>query len=172
MSAIRAYPVQSIDSVDGGQSLSAVPHLRIVDDEYLREREITNRVLRQREDIGQMNTQVRHRDPVQPLTEPAHSRTGYRMLVVTALRKAVKVIAIMAFAIAAGVGIGMLVYDPGYTGYTTEIIVQPGETLIELASGFNSGMPLPEALQTIREMNGLTTDQVVAGQRLMVPAGH
>lgn len=54
---------------------------------------------------------------------------------------------------------------------TTVVVVQPGQTLWELAAGAAGGGDTREVVRQIRLLNGLTGSGVVPGQALTVPLG-
>ena len=54
---------------------------------------------------------------------------------------------------------------------TATVVVQPGQTLWQIASRVAPGTDPRTTVHRIEELNGLTTATVSAGQRLYVPAG-
>jgi LysM repeat protein len=54
---------------------------------------------------------------------------------------------------------------------TAYITVQPGETLWQIAQRVAPQMDVRDAVDRLRQLNGLSTTTVQAGQRLLVPTG-
>lgn len=60
--------------------------------------------------------------------------------------------------------------DPSSAATTTRVVVQPGQTLWQVAAEAMPGTDTREAITHIRELNALTTSVVLPGQSLLVPA--
>jgi LysM repeat protein len=60
--------------------------------------------------------------------------------------------------------------DPSSVATTTRVVVQPGQTLWQVAAAAMPGTDTREAITYIRELNALTTSVVRPGQSLLVPA--
>lgn len=52
----------------------------------------------------------------------------------------------------------------------TTVLVREGETLTEIAARVDGGAPTRETLQAIRELNGLSSSDLLAGAVIRVPA--
>ena len=52
----------------------------------------------------------------------------------------------------------------------TSMIGRPGQTLSEIASTQLPGLPVADAVARIQVANDLTSDQVHAGQTLLIPS--
>jgi LysM repeat protein len=52
-----------------------------------------------------------------------------------------------------------------------QVVVRPGQSLWSVAESADPGADTRQVIQQIVELNGLTGDAVVAGQRLWVPRG-
>jgi LysM repeat protein len=57
----------------------------------------------------------------------------------------------------------------GESAPVTEVTVQPGDTLWDIASAANPGGELTATVEEIAELNGLEDGQLQAGQELLVP---
>lgn len=57
----------------------------------------------------------------------------------------------------------------GPAGATASVVVEPGETLTELASEHLPELPLSQAVTDIQRANGLSTTSIAAGQELVIP---
>ena len=53
----------------------------------------------------------------------------------------------------------------------TRVVVRPGQSLWSVAEGADPGADTRQVIEQIVELNGLTGDAVVVGQRLWVPRG-
>lgn len=60
--------------------------------------------------------------------------------------------------------------DTEYVRYYTEIEIQSGDTLWSIAKTYSehSGMEIREYIRTIKQMNGMITDQIAAGDSLTI----
>ena len=54
----------------------------------------------------------------------------------------------------------------------TTVMVREGETLTQIAARIDGGAPTRETLQAIRDLNGLSSSDLLAGAVIRVPAGH
>ena len=110
--------------------------------------------------------------PVQAPTAAAQERDGLRLTprgrVVLALLGAV------ALSVLLGIGHPSSSHAgdrPTTLPKTATVVVQPGQTLWQIASRVAPGTDPRTTVHRIEELNGLTTATVSAGQRLYVPAG-
>lgn len=57
----------------------------------------------------------------------------------------------------------------GPAGATTSVVVQPGQTLSQIASEQFPGVPLSHAVTDIQRANKLSTTSIAVGQELVIP---
>ncbi|MDN5765382.1 MAG: LysM peptidoglycan-binding domain-containing protein [Humibacillus sp.] len=76
-------------------------------------------------------------------------------------------VATLAVVIALGVGLVGQLASTGFEG--RPVTVESGQTLSEIAARELPDVPVREGVVSLQLANGLSTDQVHAGQRLLVP---
>jgi LysM repeat protein len=55
--------------------------------------------------------------------------------------------------------------------HLAQVVVRPGQSLWSIAESTDPGADTRQVIQQIAELNGLTNNAVVTGQRLWVPRG-
>ena len=98
-----------------------------------------------------------------PGSAPRLTRRGRVALVVVVLVAALSALIGAAGSVQAGA--------PGQGPAVERVVVQPGESLWQLASESMPGVDVREAVARIRELNGLSTRSMITpGQVVLVPA--
>ena len=110
--------------------------------------------------------------PAQAGSTPAQARDGVRLTT----RGRVALALLGAVALTVFLGIGHLPASHAGDRPTTlpkagAVVVQPGETLWQIATRLAPSTDPRTTVQRIEQLNGLTTATVSAGQHLYVPAG-
>lgn len=62
--------------------------------------------------------------------------------------------------------------EPGAPVQTVTVVVQPGDTLWEIAAAYSPGGDLRDAVRAIEELNGMSDASLVVGQKLFVPVAQ
>ena len=105
------------------------------------------------------------------LARPAPLRLTRRGRVVVAVAAAL-LLAVLSLAIAASAqATNHPVPSRGVPQNLAQVTVRPGQSLWSVAENADPGADTRAVIQQIVELNGLTGDVVVAGQRLRVPRG-
>lgn len=83
-------------------------------------------------------------------------------------RLAVTVSTTLAVALATALAVGLL-GAAGAAEAEQTVVIQPGQTLSQVAAEELPGLPLDRAIVEIQQANRLSTSQVAAGQELVIP---
>lgn len=75
---------------------------------------------------------------------------------------------VVGIAVTSAFGAAQASSEPAAPLKTVTVVVMPGETLWTIAGEFNTGNP-GALIDRIKDLNGLTSSSVQAGQRLLVP---
>ena len=75
----------------------------------------------------------------------------------------------LALAVAGGSVLGLQLQPEPFAGQFSQHIVLQGESLSSLAAGLEASAPVPQVIEDIRQLNGLSVDGLVAGQSLLLP---
>ncbi len=86
------------------------------------------------------------------------------------VRKALQYLAALITVIALGAGLGATLRDAPYDGETWVHSVSQGESLWSLAMAVNTGRPVEQVIEDIRQLNGLSDNTLLVGQELVLPA--
>ena len=125
-------------------------HLRLVDDAE------AERIAEQRKQQWQA-MQAGHRAPVR-LTKRG--------------RRVVALLILAPLALGMWLFAGHGVFAMGTAPTTKTVVVQPGESLWQIAEQVAPNSDPRETIYKIKQMNGLTDSSVIPGQGILVPAGN
>jgi hypothetical protein len=104
-----------------------------------------------------------------PATPDTLHLTRRGELLVRRVTAALVVLAVAGVLIALAVGVVGLLHPAAQSSRT--VIVQPGQSLWQIAEEHNSDGDVRDQIERIRSLNGLAGADVQAGQRLIVPSG-
>lgn len=103
-----------------------------------------------------------------PAAADAFRLTRRGELLVRRVTAALVVLAVAGVLSALAVGVVGLLHPAADSSRT--VVVQPGQSLWQIADEHNSGGDVRDQIERIRSVNGLPGSDVQAGQRLIVPA--
>jgi hypothetical protein len=112
---------------------------------------------------------ARYSHPAVPIAPSTVSLTPRGELLIRRVTAVMVVLAVLGVLTALAIGVVGLLRPGDHTSET--VIVQPGQSLWQIADQHSSGGDVRDEIERIRSANGLAGADVQAGQRLVVPVG-